>query len=144
MFDNILTVCVGNICRSPVAERMLAKQLPNKTVSSAGIGALQEHGIEPHMVSLLEQHGYNGQNHSARQISHSMVNDADLILVMEKKHQQLLMQKYPAASGKIMLLGKWHNDEEVADPYKKSQEAFNHAFTLIDKHCQAWCSKIGN
>lgn len=39
-FDAILIVCVGNICRSPTAERLLQQALPHKTISSAGIAAL--------------------------------------------------------------------------------------------------------
>ncbi|PLN47960.1 protein tyrosine phosphatase, partial [Klebsiella pneumoniae] len=40
MFNSILVVCTGNICRSPLAERLLRKKLPNKKIDSAGVGAL--------------------------------------------------------------------------------------------------------
>ncbi|WNC69640.1 protein tyrosine phosphatase [Thalassotalea nanhaiensis] len=143
MFNKILTVCIGNICRSPSAERILMDLLPNKEISSAGIGALVDHGIEKHAAELLVNAGYNADDHNARQVNTDIINDADLILVMEKKHQHVLMQKFPSASGKIMLLGKWHNEEEIPDPYKKSQDVFNHTFVLIKKNAQAWADKIG-
>ncbi|HFQ9681356.1 TPA: protein tyrosine phosphatase, partial [Escherichia coli] len=43
MFDRILIVCTGNICRSPIGERFLRNLLPNKKIDSAGIGALVNH-----------------------------------------------------------------------------------------------------
>ena len=142
MFNKILVVCIGNICRSPSGERILQNLLPSKQITSAGIGALVDHQIEENAAALLTQHGFNAENHKARQINQDLVNGADLILVMEKKHQQVLMKKYPEASGKVMLLGKWSNDEEIPDPYKRSQEAFEHAYKLIEQHCQTWAQKL--
>ncbi|HFE7854362.1 TPA: protein tyrosine phosphatase, partial [Klebsiella pneumoniae] len=40
MFDSILVICTGNICRSPIAERILRKIFPNKKIDSAGVGAM--------------------------------------------------------------------------------------------------------
>jgi len=142
MFDKILCVCIGNICRSPSAERILQAKLPNKNITSAGLGALVDHGIEQHAAQLLQDHGFNDQDHKARQVENQLIVNADLILVMEKKHQQRLMSQYPSASGKIMLLGKWNNNEEIPDPYKKSIEAFEHSFEQIEKNCQHWADKL--
>ncbi|TRX57202.1 low molecular weight protein-tyrosine-phosphatase [Thalassomonas sp. M1454] len=142
MFNNILTVCIGNICRSPSAERILQQLLPSKGITSAGIGALVDHEIETNAAELLKVNGYNSDNHKARQVNDDIIQNAELILVMEKKHQQVLMKKYPAASGKIMLLGKWNNEQEIPDPYKRSNEAFEHAYQLIEKNCQAWAQKL--
>ena len=52
------------------------------------------------------------------------------------------MNKYPSASGKIMLLGKWNNDEEIPDPYKKSIDAFQQSFIQIEHNCQLWADKL--
>jgi protein-tyrosine phosphatase len=116
--------------------------MPDKDITSAGIGALVDHEIEKNAAQLLDTHGYNSDNHKARQVSTDMINQAELILVMEKKHQQVLMQKYPAATGKVMLLGKWNYEEEIPDPYRKSFALFEHAFTQIEKNCQIWAQKL--
>lgn len=142
MFDKILIICIGNICRSPSAERILQQLMPNKEITSAGISALVDEPIEENAAQLLNSHHYNSDNHHARQVSTEIVNNAELILVMEKKHQQILMQKYPAASGKVMLLGKWNNEQEIHDPYKKSNDAFEHAFIIIEKNCNVWASRL--
>ncbi|WNC71190.1 protein tyrosine phosphatase [Thalassotalea psychrophila] len=142
MFNKILTVCIGNICRSPSAERILQSLMPSKQISSAGLGALVDKGIEENAAKLLTDNNYNAENHKARQVSTEIITNADLILVMEKKHQQVLMQKYPSASGKIMLLGKWNSDEDIPDPYRKSTEAFEHAYKQIEINSKAWAQKL--
>ena len=72
-----------------------------------------------------------------------MLQEADLVLVMEKFQQQRLMRDYPALSGKVMLLGKWLNNLEINDPYGKSAEAFALVFQQIEQACQAWSEKLG-
>ncbi len=47
MFNKILVVCVGNVCRSPTAERLLKRFHPSLTVASAGLGALVGKGADP-------------------------------------------------------------------------------------------------
>ncbi|GLS82872.1 phosphotyrosine protein phosphatase [Paraferrimonas haliotis] len=147
MFNNILVVCVGNICRSPTAEKLLQLYLPNKHVFSAGIAnkksGLTGKGIEENALALLQQKEPNANTeHSAQQLSSELIRQADLILVMEQGHVTAVNQRYPQASGKTMLLGKWDNNAEVPDPYRKSQEAFDFAYQEIEKHCKAWSEKL--
>jgi protein-tyrosine phosphatase len=142
IFTNILVVCMGNICRSPSAERVFRRHLPGNNISSAGIGALVNEPIHPGAAVLLRKHGYDTDNHSARQIDGVMLNDADLVLVMDKGHQATLMKRYPSSSGKVMLLGAWL-DKEIHDPYRKSDEVFKYVFEQIEESCLSWCSKIG-
>lgn len=142
MFNNILVVCVGNICRSPAAQNILRQYLPEKNIHSAGLGALVEHDIEKNMAELLQKHGFEHMGHKARQINEQMVAEADLILVMEHRHLSSIRSKFPTASGKTMLLGKWNGDEEVPDPYKRSQEIFEISYGLIAKHCTQWKGKL--
>ncbi len=141
IFDNILIVCVGNVCRSPTAERILKSKLTGKAVSSAGLGALKGRGIDDCAAALLLEHGYSAENHSARQVSNSMLVEADVVLVMEKSHQRALMKNYPFLSGKVMLLGHWQNIE-IDDPYRKSREAFSFVFKQISKSCDDWAYRI--
>ncbi|GLP96893.1 phosphotyrosine protein phosphatase [Paraferrimonas sedimenticola] len=147
MFNTILVVCVGNICRSPTAEKLLQLYLPNKQVISAGIAnaksGLTGKGIEPNALALLEEREPQANTeHSAQQLSSELVRKADLILVMENGHLNVVNQKYPQASGKCMLLGKWDSDAEVPDPYQKSDEAFQFAYDEIERHCRAWAQKL--
>ena len=142
IFSNILIVCIGNICRSPTAEKIIQSKCPKLNISSAGINALVGQPIDPSASFELIQKGYDSENHSARQISDRLVQEADLILVMEKFQQQRLMSEYPAASGKVMLLGKWQDNLEINDPYRKSAEAFAQVFNQIENACDAWSERL--
>ncbi len=57
---------------------------------------------------------------------------------MEDRQLENLCQRYPQARGKTFLLGKWIDNKEVPDPYKKSETAFVHIFCLIKSACDAW------
>ena len=145
MFKNILIVCVGNICRSPMAEHLLQykikKQGMGTRVSSAGLGALIDQGADEYAIEVMSEHGIDGTTHRARQLDHEIVKRNELILVMEHWQKKEIESLYPYARGRVHLLGKWA-DVEISDPYKKSKDAFVHAFEKINKACDQWCNKL--
>lgn len=61
MFNSILVVCTGNICRSPIGERYLRRALPNKKIDSAGISALVGHSADDSAIRIAEKHGISGR-----------------------------------------------------------------------------------
>ena len=145
MFKNILIVCVGNICRSPMAEYSL-RHMINKNgidirVSSAGLGALVGHAADEYAIEIMREHGIDGAAHRARQLDGDMVKQNELILVMEHWQMKEIESLYPYARGRVHLLGKWA-DTEISDPYKKPKDAFVHAFEKINKACDQWCNKL--
>ncbi|GAA5186456.1 low molecular weight protein-tyrosine-phosphatase [Ferrimonas gelatinilytica] len=142
-FDNILVVCVGNICRSPTAEAMLKARYPEKQISSAGVGALVGKPVDPKAARLLEQAGLPHQDHRARQLTQEIAREADLILVMEPGHIGAVTQIAPFSHGKVFLLGKWLGDLAIPDPYRQSEEAFAHVYGLMEKACNGWSKVLG-
>jgi protein-tyrosine phosphatase len=140
MFDSVLVVCAGNICRSPTAEYILKSKLTEKniTVSSAGLTALEGKPADAKAKQIAQTHGINMDAHQGRQLSSQLVVQNSVILVMEQRHLTDLCSRYPEARGKTFLLGKWINNAEIPDPYRQSQEAFQHVYTLIDSACSAW------
>ncbi|MCM0612647.1 low molecular weight phosphotyrosine protein phosphatase [Marinobacter sediminum] len=147
MFNNILIVCIGNICRSPMAEYLLRARLPEnggKEVYSAGIGALVDEAADDTALELLKEQGIDAIAHRAQQVTQEMLVDADLILVMEESHLKRLHEIAPQIRGRAFLLGKWQNDQPVPDPYRQQRPAFEHAFKLIDQAIESWLKHLGN
>lgn len=143
MFNHILVLCIGNICRSPVAEAMLKANLPGKTVESAGLCALVGQGADPTATRLAEQAGLDLSAHEARQVGAEHLRQADLILVMSESQRAQVRSQDPTAAGKTMLLSHWLPDKpDIPDPYKKSQEAFEHVHGMIQSAVQAWLPKL--
>ena len=140
MFNSILVVCAGNICRSPTGEYLLKDKLTNSdiSVSSAGLTALVGKGAEETATNIALTNNIDMSAHKGRQLSASLIADNDLILVMEERHLSDLLGQYPQARGKTFLLGKWIDDTEIPDPYRQSHEAFEHVYNLIEKACSAW------
>lgn len=94
----ILTVCTGNICRSPVAEKLLQAGLGDAVaVGSAGVRALVGEPIHPGMMAHLRQGGVLGDGFAARQIAPADVRAADLVLALTRAHRTHVVQQAPAA-----------------------------------------------
>ncbi|MGN6956022.1 low molecular weight phosphotyrosine protein phosphatase, partial [Neisseria sp. P0015.S004] len=76
-------VCIGNICRSPTAERIMQIKLPGHRISSAGIKALAVKDADFQAIKTALKHGVFVAGDTARQMTATMCEQADLILVME-------------------------------------------------------------
>ena len=86
MFNKILVVCVGNICRSPTGEALLKQKLPNHTIASAGVGALVGDPADAQASQVAQQHGVDLSTHVAQQLTSELAAQYDLMLV--KFHRQ--------------------------------------------------------
>lgn len=144
VFQRILVICVGNICRSPTAQFMLRRHLPTHHVASAGLHALVGQSMDPTACDVLAAHGLDGSSHIARQLNTDMMHSSDLILTMEKAHTREISQIAPQALGRTMLLGKWLGEREIPDPYRQQRPAFEHVYQLIDAAVQAWLPYLGH
>lgn len=141
MFDSILVVCIGNICRSPMGEILLRAALPDRNVSSAGIAALVGHPADPLTLAVLPEQCAQLEAHRARQLTSSLCRSADLILVMETAHKRAVESIDASARGKIYRWGEW-GGFDVPDPYRRPQLAFEQALTLIRQGLELWLPKI--
>ncbi len=144
MIRHILVVCVGNICRSPMAEALLREALRGQeeiTVESAGLGALVGHPADEHAVELMSEQGVDITAHRARQLHPDMVAAADLILVMETGHKTSIDTADPTVRGKVYRICEWQG-RDVPDPYRQPREAFEEALGLIEQGVQEWAERI--
>ncbi len=146
MFNRILTVCTGNICRSPAAEFLLRQraQRIGKHVEtcSAGIGALVNHPAEEATCAIMNARGVDLSTHRATQLTRERLRWAELVLVMEKHHRDAVLAMDPTARGKTFLLGHW-TKTEIPDPYRRDDAAHAEALQLIEDALDPWVGKLG-
>lgn len=133
-------MCIGNICRSPTAEYLFRRKLGSAdiTISSAGLGAMVGHPIDPTAMQLLTEHGIDAVAHRARQLTPAMLLDAELVLGMEQSHVDSMTRMVPAASGRVFTLNKWLQARDIPDPYGQQRPAFEHVYHLISDGVDSW------
>lgn len=145
----ILTVCTGNICRSPVAEAALRGALTNNglaqppMLASAGLHALVGRGIDPDSAAAAKARGITLHDHAARQFNAAIGRDSDIILVMETHHRQKIAQRWPHLLGKTFLLGHFDSARQVPDPYRQGVGMHAHAVDIIVTCSTQWAAQIG-
>lgn len=94
----VLFVCIGNVCRSPLGERLLRARLPEQyDVSSAGVGALVGAPMDPDAAAQLAGLGGSAEGFVARQLSEQMVHQADLLLTATLEIRSRVLSEYPTA-----------------------------------------------
>ena len=140
MVSSILTVCTGNICRSPLAKYRLKELLVDEgiLITSAGVNALVGQPADESAQLIAEENGFDLKTHKGRALTESIVQENELIFVMENDHKRLICNLYPFSTGKVFLLGKWLDDPEIIDPYKRSLEMFRAIYKKIDQSCLQW------
>ncbi|WP_166980709.1 low molecular weight phosphatase family protein [Paramicrobacterium fandaimingii] len=108
MTIRILTVCTGNICRSPMAEQLLRVRLNSISdvlVESAGSSAMVGWPMDEQAAQLAGKNGaIDVDQHVARQLSAEMVRDADVIFAMAREHRKAVVQLIPRAARKTFTL----------------------------------------
>lgn len=101
----IIVVCTGNICRSPVGEILLQGYLgPDARVASAGTHAMVGHGIPDEMLAALARDGIDGSDHRAAQLTPEHLRSADLLIFMAAQHRRWALSEFPAALKRSYLL----------------------------------------
>ena len=146
MFNSVLMVCVGNICRSPMAEALLIDRLSDSNyskinIASAGIGALVGREADATAKELMTEKNIDVSAHRARQLNTELISEYDLILVMEKGHINAVHNIAPSSKGKVHLLGKW-SDFEISDPYMQPRREIEVALELIERGVDEWIEKV--
>lgn len=134
----ILMVCLGNICRSPLAEGILRSKLDsNFIIDSAGTGGWHA-GESPDQRSIetAKQNNIDISNQKARKFSIADFDSFDYIYVMDQSNYKDVINLAPneVAKAKIaLILG---DSKEVPDPYYGGQEGFENVYYLLDQACE--------
>jgi len=146
----ILMVCLGNICRSPLAEGILASKLPKNDfhVDSAGTGHWHV-GNPPDKRSILtaEKNGIDISNQRGKLFKPSFFQEYDYIYVMDTNNYEdvINMAKNEEDKKKVQLiLDELFPGEnvDVPDPYKGVQQNFDQVFEMLEEACESIAHKL--
>ncbi len=156
----ITAVCLGNICRSPIAEAVLRDRIDRAglsdlvVVDSAGTGDWHiGYAADPRSQAILTEHGYE-LTHTARQITSSWMAELDIILVMDQRNyanvealiresghgpELYMMRSFDPELGH---LGALHPDLDVPDPYYDKDEGFTLVLDMIERAADAFVAGL--
>jgi protein-tyrosine phosphatase len=140
VIERILVLCIGNICRSPIAEGLLGCAWPDKTIVSAGLGALVGQPAEPFSVQLMAEQGIDIGAHRAQSVTSALVRSADLILTMDLAQKRHIEQTYPTARGKVFRLG----EADIPDPYRQNMAVFRQTYHLLSQGVDALIARVAH
>lgn len=135
---NVLMVCLGNICRSPLAQGIFQNLVADQNIKVDSAGTANYHtgaAPDPRSIEIATIHGIDISRQKARQFVVEDFDQFDYIYVMDYSNQQnvLRLARNDQDRAKVhLLLG----DAEVEDPYYGGKEGFSVVFNKIQKACQ--------
>jgi len=146
----ILMVCLGNICRSPLAEGILASKLPkdNFIVDSAGTGSWHVgHSPDKRSIAVAQKNGLCIDGQKGRQFKTADFDEFDYIYVMDNSNYRDVLQlaKTPEHKNKVhRILNELFPDEnvDVPDPYFGAVNGFDNVYQMLDEVSEIIAAKL--
>lgn len=136
--DQLLFLCWGNICRSPMAERYLRSRLATRgvdhpTVRSAGLGNYEGRESPPAARRAATRYGVTLDDHRSTLTTAALVDDSDAVFVMDYNNYWNAVTSYPDASDRVFFLGAFFDGDEpiIPDPHGRGPDRFETAYRRI-------------
>lgn len=147
----VVTLCTGNVCRSPIAAGVLAARLAERDlgirVDSAGTTALVGSGAMPEAVDAAAAQGADITQHIARQLDEPLASSADLILCATRAHRTHVLARFAHVDpDRVRLINEPIDDGEtpldVEDPYGFDADVYALVARVIAAAMDAWAARI--
>jgi len=141
--QSILFICKGNIIRSPMAAALLRRHLPEASpgalsVASAGLHTKPGSAADRRAVEVAKEFGISLDTHLSQQLSHELVQRADVIFVMDYLNQATLLASYPDVRRKVFLLGACPTrvacrSMEISDPHEGTEADIRQCYQTLER-----------
>lgn len=133
----LLFVCTGNTCRSPMAERLMARlctAFPEWRFRSAGVFASPGEPASPLAIEVLKEKKIDLTDHRARVLTPDLLQEATWVIPMTASHRDLVLQMLPAAKAKAHLLHAFGPTpaKDVLDPFGGSIDTYRRVRDELD------------
>ncbi|WP_036385446.1 low molecular weight protein-tyrosine-phosphatase [Muricauda sp. MAR_2010_75] len=149
MKTKVLMVCLGNICRSPLAEGILQSKVDSDIVFVDSAGTAGYHvgnPPDPRSVAVARKHGLDISFQKCRRFSRADFREFDLIYVMDRSNfsdiANLAHNQQEAEKIKLLLSEVNVGIQEVPDPYHGGTKGFEDVYQMIDLACEAIAKKL--
>lgn len=137
----VIFVCSGNTCRSPMAEVIAKSLCKNKDLKifSRGLFVIENTKANDNSINIVKTHNMSLENHISMQLTEEEIETATLILTMTLEHKEIICNNFDGYDNKIHTLYEYVNkfNKNINDPYGLSLNeyaiCFNEIFKLIEK-----------
>lgn len=147
---NILFVCAGNTCRSPMAEGLLKLMAEAEKIElearSAGVAAFPGAPLANHTDAILKERGLT-LNHQSQPVTEELIRWADLVLTMTSGHKEAIGQRHPQALDKLFTLKEYaglSGNLDIADPFGGPLEAYRETERELEEALRLAIKKLKN
>ena len=145
--DPILTVCAGNLFRSPFAEGLMRQRLDRAGAAaecySRGLIAMPGRKSPASVLKIAMEFDVDLSGHVSQTLLRPDVERAGLVLVMDAKQRQHLVRMSPASVGKVFLLSQPVDGPDIPDPVGLDDEVIRTVYHQIAGYVDAWLARFG-